>query len=470
MRSPVVIIGLDCAAPELLFERFSHRLPNISALMQRGRWGSLRSVDPPITVPAWACMTSGMDPGQLGLYGFRNRSGYSYDPLKTASSNDVAPPRLWDLADAAGLTSVALGVPLTWPANPLRGAMVAGFPLPPGTGGLVQPRSLGPKLERWGGGTYIPDAEGFRNTDRALLAELVETMVRRRFAVARGLWRQYRPDFMMLVEMGPDRMHHAFWRYMDHEHRLYEPDSPFALAIEEHYATLDREIGALLKIIPPETLVLIVSDHGARRLEGALCINQWLINRGLLALKQAPGEPVRLSTEMIDWSKTKVWSDGGYYARIFCNVAGREPQGVISPDELDGFLVWLRSELEAMSGPDGGILGNRVIDPKTAYAALEGAPPELMLYPGDLAWRAVGTVWPGDGPLFTYENDTGPDDANHAPDGVLVAALAGNGRLSSAGEQVDGARLLEVCPSVCAWLGLDKPERAMGRPWPWLST
>ena len=58
--------------------------------------------------------------------------------------------------------------------------MVAGFPLPPGKDGLVQPRSLGPKLERWAGGPYIPDAEGFRNTDRAQLVELVETMVKRR--------------------------------------------------------------------------------------------------------------------------------------------------------------------------------------------------------------------------------------------------------------------------------------------------
>ena len=468
MRSPVVIIGLDCAAPELLFERFIGRLPNISALMGRGLHGPLRSVDPPITVPAWACMTSGMDPGQLGLYGFRNRKGYGYDALGTASSADVRFPRLWDMAHAAGMTSVALGVPLTWPATPLRGAMVAGFPLPPGKDGLVQPRSLGPKLERWAGGPYIPDAEGFRNTDRAQLVELVETMVKRRFAVAKGLWRQYRPEFMMMVEMGPDRMHHAFWRYMDPRHRLYEPDSPFAKAIEEHYATLDREIGALLDILPPETLVLIVSDHGARRMEGALCINQWLIDKGLLVLKEPPEGPKRLSAEMVDWPKTKVWSDGGYYARIFCNVAGREPQGVIPPEELDGFLAWLRAHLEAMPGPDGSPLGNRVIDPRQAYAARQGAPPELMLYPGDLAWRAVGTVWPGQGPLFTFENDIGPDDANHAPDGVLIAALAGSGPLPGAGGVVADARLLDVCPSVCAWLGLEAPQDATGRPWPWL--
>ena len=44
----------------------------------------LRSVDPPITVPAWSCMVSGRDPGELGIYGFRNRRDHSYDGLGIA--------------------------------------------------------------------------------------------------------------------------------------------------------------------------------------------------------------------------------------------------------------------------------------------------------------------------------------------------------------------------------------------------
>ena len=58
-----------------MFDRFLDELPNLQRLMASGTWGPLRSVDPPITVPAWSCMTSGRDPGELGIYGFRNRSG-----------------------------------------------------------------------------------------------------------------------------------------------------------------------------------------------------------------------------------------------------------------------------------------------------------------------------------------------------------------------------------------------------------
>ncbi len=57
MNQPrVMVIGLDCAAPELVFERYRDAMPHASALMDSGTWGPLRSSAPPITVPAWTCM------------------------------------------------------------------------------------------------------------------------------------------------------------------------------------------------------------------------------------------------------------------------------------------------------------------------------------------------------------------------------------------------------------------------------
>ena len=62
----VAVIGLDCGTPQLLFRDFEAETPNIHALMQRGMWGDLASITPPITVPAWACAMTGKTPGQLG--------------------------------------------------------------------------------------------------------------------------------------------------------------------------------------------------------------------------------------------------------------------------------------------------------------------------------------------------------------------------------------------------------------------
>ena len=87
MARKVFVIGLDCAAPELVFERWRDLLPNLNRLMSRGVYGNLASCTPAITVPAWSVMTSSKDPGTLGIYGFRNRADWSYDKMSIATGS-----------------------------------------------------------------------------------------------------------------------------------------------------------------------------------------------------------------------------------------------------------------------------------------------------------------------------------------------------------------------------------------------
>ena len=84
-RRRVMVIGLDCAAPELIFDRWLDDLPNLKSLYESGIHGELRSCDPPITVPAWSVMMSSKSPGRLGVYGFRNRADHSYDRYSIAN-------------------------------------------------------------------------------------------------------------------------------------------------------------------------------------------------------------------------------------------------------------------------------------------------------------------------------------------------------------------------------------------------
>ncbi|MCB2193824.1 MAG: alkaline phosphatase family protein [Deltaproteobacteria bacterium] len=453
-RPKVAVIGLDCLEPSLAFDRFAGSLPNLAGLMSRGRWGRLTSTIPPITVPAWMCMATGQDPGQLGIYGFRNRREPTYGPLQTAAADWVQAPRLWDLATNAGLTSVVLGWPLTYPAAQIKGAMVSGPLTPPEATEGVWPPTLLPRLERWAGGEYLFDVKNFRTAPREKLYGQLETMARRRFAVAQGLYRLYQPNLFMMVEMSPDRLQHAFWEETE--------------KVAAHYRLLDSLVGELLACLEPHTLVLVVSDHGARPLEGGLAINQWLRDKGYLTLKQPPAEPKPLSPEMVDWPRTRVWADGGYYGRIYLNLAGREPQGAVPPSKAPALLARLSAELEAMAGPDGRPLGNRVFRPPDTYRETKGLPPELILYPGGLGWRALATVWPDEKTIFTQGNDSGPDGANHAQEGVLIAAPAAGGRLGQAGREIHGARLYDIFPSLCALLSLPTDASGPGSPWEWL--
>jgi len=92
----VAVIGLDCGTPQLLFRDLADEIPNIRKLMDNGLHGDLASITPPITVPAWACAMSGKTPGQLGIYGFRNRKDTTYDGLSIATSDKVTEPQVWD--------------------------------------------------------------------------------------------------------------------------------------------------------------------------------------------------------------------------------------------------------------------------------------------------------------------------------------------------------------------------------------
>ena len=41
--------------------------------------------------------------------------------------------------------------------------------------------------------------------------------------------------------------------------------------------------------------------------------------------QEMPTEVTPFAKLKVNWAKTKVWSEGGYYARVFFNVKGLEP-------------------------------------------------------------------------------------------------------------------------------------------------
>src|SRR3970282_869081 len=124
----ICILGLDCCAPDVVFH--DERLTNIRRLMDAGTWGRLESVIPPITVPAWMCMTTSQDPGSLGVYGFRNRTDHSYSGLGIASSAAIKTPAIWDHIAREGKKSIIVGVPPGYPPRRINGISVGCFHTP----------------------------------------------------------------------------------------------------------------------------------------------------------------------------------------------------------------------------------------------------------------------------------------------------------------------------------------------------
>ena len=464
MKKRVMIIGWDCAAPKLVFDAFKDDMPNTHQLMQEGIYGKLESTIPPITVPAWMCMMTSRDPGELGIYGFRNRQDYSYDALTIPNAHSIKVPTLWDLLGQHHKRSVVLGVPLTYPPKPFPGWMVTSFLTPVDPNYPVTETNLQwtfpPRLTREIARVapeYMIDLPDFRTDKRAELENQLYKMTQARFKLARYLLDKKTWDFFMMVEMGSDRLHHAFWRYWDKTHPKYEPKSPFADTMRNYYRTLDEELGKMLTYVYEDTTVMIVSDHGAKRMDGGICINEWLRKHGYLTLKTQPQNVTRFTTEMVDWQQTKAWGEGGYYGRIFLNVAGREPDGIINAENYEGVRDELMKQLERIVDESGQNINTRVFKPEEVYQECNNIAPDLIVYFGDLNWRSVGSV--GYNSIYTYENDTGPDDCNHAEMGMFIL---------KDGRQKDGPvtakSIYDIAPTVLKEFDIDIPEAMQGKP------
>lgn len=417
MRRGIVVIGLDCAAPRFVFGPDAFDLPNLRALMQHGCFGPIESCHPPITVPAWACMMSGRDPGELGCYGFRNRVDHSYAELTPANGASIREPRVWDILSRHGKQCIVVGVPQTFPPKPLNGCLVSGMDTPDTSAAYTYPKSLKREIEAACGG-YIPDVKDFRTENKGELLQRIYALMENRFAVTTHLMKTKPWDFCMMVEMGVDRLHHGFWKYCDPSHPKFIADNPFAHVFRDYYRAVDARIGELIEIAGDETTVIVVSDHGAKAMHGGLRINQWLLDNGYLKLKSRVAPGTRIEDCAIDWPRTKAWSYGGYYARLFLNVRGREPEGFIAQGDYERIRDEIADGIRAMNGPGGERLDNRVLKPEEIYRQVKGIAPDLLVYPDNLNRRAIGSV--GHNSIYADENDIGPDDANHDYNGIFI--------------------------------------------------
>ena len=204
---------------------------------------------------------------------------------------------------------------------------------------------------------------------------------------------------------------------------------------------------------------MVVSDHGAKRMEGGICVNEWLQKQSYLTLKTKPqGIITRWTPDMVDWEKTEAWGEGGYYGRIFINVEGREPHGIVTAEHYENVRDELKAQLEAIVDEAGNNINTRVFKPEEVYRECRNIPPDLIVYFGDLFWRSVGSV--GYNSVYTYENDTGPDDCNHAENGIFILKSPRSGHIGN----VSAKSIYDVAPTVLNEFGLDVPAAMQGEP------
>lgn len=450
----VLVIGLDCAPPSIVFDR-RKELPSLSRLISEGYWGRLRSCHPPITTPAWMAMATSRTAGDIGVYGFRHRKGNSYKEIELTFSDKITTPAIWDIIAKEDMPSCLVGVPPSYPPKKLNGNLISCFMTPDADREYTYPHSLKQEIEsRFG--KYIFDVI-FRTEDRDKLLKDLYDMSRQHFEVISYLAQNKPWRFFMFVEMGVDRINHAFWKFYDKFHHFYKPGHKYENVIMDYYKFLDKKIGDLLGLLDEDTVVFVVSDHGAKAMKGAFCINQWLIKKGYLAVKTQPEPGTDLEKADIDWGKTKAWAWGGYYARIFLNLKGREEKGTIPRFRYEAWRNKLKKEICETKGPDGEDWDTRVYHPEELFSNPKGDPADLFIYLDDLSWRSAGTL--GHKSIYLPENDTGPDDAVHDWDGIFIMYNP----KEKTGKDLGTISIFDFAPTVLDLLGVEPPKEMRGR-------
>lgn len=361
-------------------------LATIRSLMEIGAYGRLESVAPPGGALGWMCLATGQNPGALGVYGATRRVDRSYKEPESMGSNAFQAPTLWDQTTRDGGKAILIEAPR---------AAISG-------------------------------------DDKTEVYRRILDESRARFQDARQRLENEPWDYFQIVETG-----------INHVHRVL-PD-----AAGEYCRHLDAELAGLLDLLTEETVVLVVSTHGAQRLEGGFCVNEWLIREGLLTLKEYPDRFEPFARLDVDWSQTKAWAEGGSHGQIFLNVKGREPEGTIEPGDYQRFRDDLKARLESEDAP-AGTLAYR---PEGVYREVRGVAPDLIVHFGGLRWSAVGDV----GHRTTQVRDL--EGVAPTKEGAFVLASP---QLPPLGE-IQGAGLLDIAPTLLDLTGRDRLPDLLGR-------
>lgn len=463
----LLLIGLDGAAPELAIGAWRTQLRTMHMLTDRGARGRLRSSMPWFSAPAWQSLLSGREPAQLGIYGRRQRRGYSYAAPTDLDSSDVHEPRLWDLLGGAGKQVGVVAAPATTPPQPVRGHLIGDRPVSGAP--ATYPPALAQLIAAW-----LADAPAGGSPTGGDLEQIVGDIYVRteqRFRLARRLLARDSYGCFVVCDDGIAAIQRILWDTLDVTHSRFRPNHPLADTISLFYRFVDEQIGELLELIDSDTIVAVVSACGMQALDGELSINDWLIAQGDLALRSAPAGPTPIEQCDVDWARTRAWS--GDDGAIYLNVAGREPQGTVPADQAEQALTDLSERLRAIEPPatasssqadqSSGVPEVEIMRPPAVYSASSGVVPDLVAICARPGWRADASV--GHRRAWVSTREAAMDAAYESPSGFFVIYDPhGQGKQV----ELDEASIYDLAPTLLALLGEPVAARLRGRAIPGL--
>jgi predicted AlkP superfamily phosphohydrolase/phosphomutase len=504
MKRRVLVIALDGATFDLIGPWLADgSMPNLARLRDEGASGSLRSIVPPVTAPAWCSFMTGKNPGKHGIFEFLLREPGGFEETPVSSRTRVG-RTIWELLGDAGRRVLVVGVPVTYPPTPVNGCLVGDFLTPMGDRGFTWPPELLDEIEEATGRYELYHVEVYRRgAGHAVLDELDRVLEANRRAYS-WLLRNREWEFAMLHVWGSDRFGHELWHVLDPDHPLHDPAESSILGERclAYWRRIDAVVGEWMEAADGATTI-VLSDHGFGPIHRFLVFNVWLLREGFLRLKPAlttfvkrslfelglsPATGYRLSMRTglarlrlasgvgtrsrwirrinrlflslndVDWSRTRVYSKGNY-GQLFLNLKGREPRGIVeSGAEAEGVLDELTLRLRELTDPETGesLIGEIHRREDLYHGPFLDRAPDLTFLPRDMRNKALGTV------DFTSHRFIEPvygNSGDHRMNGILLV----RGEGVRAGATTEGANLIDVAPTILHYLGEGVPSDFDGR-------
>ena len=452
----VCVVGLDGATWDLL-DPWMDELPTIRRFAE-GLHGDLDSCIPPISVPAWKTYSTGMHPGELGVFTFVEPD-FEEHRFKTVSAETFTHREIWDYLGSAGYRSAVVNMPSTSPPREIDGWMVSG-PFSDADD-FARPRDLQERLAA-GGYSVLPDY--YLSRDVADLEPALEG-VRDKFDVALDLSAD--ADFVHVTVYVTDTVQHNEW------------DSPDSKAFWE---AVDRELGRFVEALGEEWNVVLMSDHGFGPSKGRFYLNTWLEERGYMTFDDAGldfgdvAEFVGLDYKTVYGVIRKLRLSGllrtalpsSFLLRVARQMPGnRKLEGTQEKLDWDADAIALapliytkdrataesiREGLLGVTDRDGEQVIRRVYFGEDLYPDADVRVPDLIVDHTDYVISDI--VKPG--VVFEYD----------VPDG-MIAHHRRTGILSALGPDVrdvaiEDAKIYDLAPTVLDGFGVDVPADVRG--------
>lgn len=498
MGRRLFVVGLDGVGFDLLTPWVEEgRLPHLSVLLEQGAKGPLRSTIPPLTGPAWASLQTGVNPGKHGVFGWTRRRCGTYT-FSVINADDIGYPTLFELVSEAGRRVVSIGVPLTYPPRPVNGVIIPGMPTPPSDPSPTYPPEAYAELRRVSPHyRFFPEC-AHRYGLQAKVAEL-RASTRATAQAARHFMAKEDWDLFFVHFQATDKAQHDLWG-------VKRGGGDPVLAV---FQEVDHLVGDLVETaFRMGASVVLLSDHGMGPQDYTFSINTWLWQAGYLTLKGGLSSRFRraafrsgltqrrlsrlgllfyplayrlrlatsfldvvgegrlakaiaslfLSLGDVDWSKTRAYSHADI-GHLSLNLAGREPQGIVTEEESGALVDELIGRLEAVVNPSTGepLLGEVFRREEVYRGERLGEAPDIVFLPRDLRTIACGASGFYSNAMFTRSVPR----ASHRMEGIVVAL----GEPFRPRYEIEGASLLDLGPNLLYLLGCPIPTDMDGRIW-----